>query len=74
MESRYFGIKELSEYTSVPESTLYDWARIGKIPSIKIGRKVLFDKKEVDHFLEGLKRKKNPNHIPNKSVGKSLGM
>ena len=43
MEKRYASIKEVSKYTSLPVKTLYEWASIGRIPSIKLGRRVLFD-------------------------------
>ncbi len=56
---RYFNIKEVSEYTSLPAKTLYDWAGQGKIPSIKIGRRVLFDLQDIDRHLENLKRSAN---------------
>ncbi|MBT7349854.1 helix-turn-helix domain-containing protein [candidate division WWE3 bacterium] len=53
---RYLNIKEASEYTSIPVKTLYEWAGIGKIPSIKIGRKVLFDIQDIDKAMDKLKR------------------
>ncbi|MFO0792623.1 MAG: helix-turn-helix domain-containing protein [Candidatus Brocadiaceae bacterium] len=56
MKKRYANIKEVSEYTSLPVKTLYDWANIGRIPSIKIGRKVLFDLEDIDRLLTSLKR------------------
>lgn len=56
MTKRYCNIKEVSEYTSLPIKTLYEWASIGRVPSIKIGRRVLFDLHDIDHVLEGLKR------------------
>ncbi|MCP5004354.1 MAG: hypothetical protein GY941_10525 [Planctomycetes bacterium] len=36
-------MKTVSEYTSIPVKTLYEWSILGKIPSIKIGRRRLFD-------------------------------
>ena len=32
--------------------TLYSWVREGRIPSIKLGRKRLFDKRELQAWLE----------------------
>ncbi len=55
MVKRYANIKEVSEYTSLPVKTLYEWAGQGKIPSIKVGRRRLFDLKEIDKFMESLK-------------------
>ncbi len=56
MEKRYANIKEVSEYTSLPVKTLYEWASIGRIPSIKLGRRVLFDLDDIDRLLASLKR------------------
>ncbi len=53
---RYFNVKEASEYTSIPVGTLYEWAGVGKIPSIKIGRRVLFDLHDIDNAMDKLKR------------------
>ncbi len=56
MTKRYVNIKEVSEYTSLSIKTLYEWASIGKIPSIKIGRRVLFDLRDIDKVMAGLRR------------------
>ncbi len=56
MTKRYANIKEVSEYTSIPVKTLYEWAGQGKIPSIKIGRRVLFDLNDIDKVMANLKR------------------
>lgn len=53
---RYANIKETSEYTSLPIKTLYEWASLGRIPSIKLGRLVLFDLNDIDSFMSSLKR------------------
>ncbi len=56
MTKRYVNIKEVSAYTSLPIKTLYEWAGQGKIPSIKMGRRVLFDLHEIDEVMVSLKR------------------
>ncbi len=53
---RYANIREVSEYTSLPIKTLYEWASLGRIPSIKLGRRVLFDLNDIDNFMSSLKR------------------
>ncbi len=53
---RYVNIKQASKYTSLPVSTLYEWASVGKIPSIKIERRVLFDLEEINKAMASLKR------------------
>ncbi len=59
MTKRYANIKQVSEYTSLPVKTLYEWASIGKIPSIKLGRHVLFDLQDIDQIMANLKRTYN---------------
>ncbi|MBI2470140.1 MAG: helix-turn-helix domain-containing protein [Planctomycetes bacterium] len=70
MKRRYANIKEVSEYTSLPVKTLYDWASHGRIPSIKYGRRVLFDLQDIDRIMESLKRDTNQNE---KTVNKIVG-
>ncbi len=53
---RYVDIKAVSRYTSLPVKTLYEWAGQGKIPSIKMGRRVLFDLHDIDKAMGNLKR------------------
>lgn len=70
MKKRYVGVKEISEYTSLSVKTIYDWAGQGKIPSIKYGRRVLFDLEDIDKIMASLKR--NTNH-DKKTVDKIAG-
>ncbi len=65
---RYVGIREISEYTSLPVSTLYEWSGQGKIPSIKIGRRRLFDLKEIDKLMESLKSPYNQHEKTIKNI------
>ncbi len=70
MTKRYVSIKEVSEYTSLPVKSLYEMASQGKIPSIKIGRRVLFDLNEIDGIMANLKR---PYLQHEKTVKKIIG-
>ncbi len=67
---RYANIKEVSEYTSIPVKTLYEWAGQGKIPSIKMGRRVLFDLNDIDKVMASMKRNDNQEE---KTVSKITG-
>ncbi len=70
MSERYVDIKRVSRYTSLAESTIYEWAAHGKIPSIKIGRRRLFDLVDIDKLMASLKRNDNQNErIVNKIIG-----
>ncbi len=69
-KQRYVNIKEVSEYTSLPVKSLYELASLGKVPSIKMGRRVLFDLEEIDELMESLKRTCNKEEeIVNKILG-----
>ena len=69
-KKRYASIKEVSAYTTLAESTLYEWSAQGKIPSIKMGRRVLFDIQDIDRLMASMKRNDNQcNNIANKIVG-----
>ena len=71
---RYVSIKELSEYTSLPVKTLYEWASTGRIPSVKIGRRVLFDLQDIDKTMNSFKRTVNQCEITaNKIIGDRHG-
>ncbi|MBC8549402.1 MAG: helix-turn-helix domain-containing protein [Candidatus Brocadiales bacterium] len=67
---RYVNIKMVSMYTSLPVKTLYEWAATGKIPSIKIGRRVLFDLMDIDRIMNSFKRSSNQCEMTfNKIIG-----
>ncbi len=66
---RYVDVKEVSKYTSLPVKSLYELASTGRIPSIKLGRRVLFDLNDIDNFMSSLKRANNREQkIANKIV------
>ena len=67
---RYVDIKKASKYTSLPVKTLYEWAGTGRIPSVKIGRRVLFDLHDIDSVMARLKRSDNQSEtVVNKILG-----
>jgi excisionase family DNA binding protein len=45
-------IRDLMAYLSVGRSTIYNILKTGELPYIKLGKRVLFRKKDVDKFLE----------------------
>ncbi len=53
---RYVNINEVSEYTSLPVKSLYELASQGRMPSIKYGRRVLFDLDDIDKMMQSMKR------------------
>jgi len=56
MEKRLFNIiDELAVYIAVPREAIYDWISQEKLPYIKIGRIVKFDKEDIVRFIDGKK-------------------
>ena len=55
MQKRLLRTSEAAEYLSVGRSTICEWLRQGKVPSLKLGKSRLFDIKELDEFVESLK-------------------
>jgi len=56
ISKRYANIKELSVYIGLSVKTLYEFVNLQKIPSIKYGKKLLFDLQDIDKLMENLKR------------------
>ena len=70
ISERYVDVKAVSKYTSLPVKTLYEWAGTGRIPSIKMGRRVLFDLHDIDEVMASMKRNDNKGEeIVNKIIG-----
>jgi predicted site-specific integrase-resolvase len=44
-------VKEASHYTGLSEWTLRKWSYAGKVASIKLSTRLLFDKTELDRIL-----------------------
>ena len=52
MERKYLSVKELSEYLGIPKHTIYSWTSMKRIPYVKIGRLLRFDKNKIDSWLK----------------------
>ena len=59
MNKRLLDAKLASEYLSISRSKLYQWVDSKRIPSLKIDSRRLFDKVELDEFVEKLKEERN---------------
>ena len=53
---RLLDAKEAACYLSISRSKLYQWVEANKINSIKIDRRRLFDIRDLDAFIENLKK------------------
>ena len=56
MENRLLSVEGSARYLGVRKSTIYSWAARRQIPSVKIGRRLLFDRKDLDKMIEEQKR------------------
>ena len=48
--------KDVAEQLHVHIDTVRDMARLGKIPSIRIGKRYRFRRQDIDEFLKGNNR------------------
>ena len=65
---RYVNINVVSEYMSIPVKSLYELASQGRIPSIKLGKRVLFDLQDIDKMMESKKRTCNKEEEIDKKI------
>ena len=54
---RLISVEEAAKYLGVQKSTIYSWAWRRKIPSVKMGRRLLFDREDLDRMIEAGKRR-----------------
>ncbi len=55
-EKRLISVEEAAKYLGVQKSTIYSWAWRRKIPSVKMGRRLLFDQEDLDRMIAAGKR------------------
>ncbi len=55
-ERRLISVEDAARYLGVKKSTIYSWAWRRKIPSVKMGRRLLFDQEDLDRMIAAGKR------------------
>lgn len=55
-KKRLLDVKSAADYLSISRAKLYQWVDAGKIPSVRIDGRRLFDILELNEFVERLKR------------------
>lgn len=60
----YLDIKSLVEYLPLTKSTIYTMVNKGKIPYKKIGSKLIFDRDEIDQWVDNGGRILKDKDIP----------
>lgn len=56
LERRMFGINELADYIGLSPQTIYNRLSAGTFPikTKRIGRRLKWDRKDIDHYLDKL--------------------
>ena len=54
---RLLGVKEAAAYLSVSPWTMRSLGWNGEVPEVKIGRRTLFDREDLDGFIQRSKRR-----------------
>ncbi len=55
-KKRLLSVGEAAQYLGVQKRTIYSWASQEKIPSVHIGRRLLFNQEDLDRMIEACKR------------------
>lgn len=50
-ENKYMNVQQLSEYLKISKSNIYKRTTNGTIPLIKMNKRVIFDKEEIDKWM-----------------------
>ena len=58
VDKRLLNAKSAAEYLSISKAKLYQWVDKGKIPSVRIDSRRLFDVVDLDIFVDELKKTK----------------
>jgi len=56
MADKLITVEEVAKYLRVKRSTVYEWAKEGKIPAVKVGRLWRFDREETEAWVKSRKR------------------
>ncbi|RJO61770.1 DNA-binding protein [candidate division WS5 bacterium] len=64
-------IAELSKILKVKEKTLYQWAELGQIPSLKLNGCLRFDLNEIFEWVKSCKREPHSGYNPFTQSGSS---
>lgn len=52
MNKKLMTVEEVAEYLRVKPTTVYQWAKNGKIPAVKMGRLWRFGREEVEEWVK----------------------
>ncbi|MCZ6484559.1 MAG: helix-turn-helix domain-containing protein [Acidobacteria bacterium] len=55
-KKQLLSVGEAAQFLGVQERTIYSWASQENIPSVHMGRRLLFDQEDLDKMIEACKR------------------
>lgn len=55
MEKNYITTKEVADMLKASVSTIYSYASAGKLPTYKVVGRILFNKEEIEEYIESCK-------------------
>ena len=61
VDKKLMTVDEAAAYLGLSVHTLYSWTSQRKVPFIKLGNRVRFDRCQIDVWLEGLAKEPIPN-------------
>lgn len=56
-QQRLLPAREAASYLGIGERKLWELGNCGELPTVRIGRRVLYDVRDLDHFITSRKRK-----------------
>ena len=57
-------VKELSDIINIKQSTLYQWAELKQVPSIKLNGALRFDLTDIEKWVKGCKIEPDSSYNP----------
>ena len=55
-EEQYLNIEETAEYMRIPVATLRQFVLQRRIANCKVGKRVIFSRRDIDEFMTSCKR------------------
>ena len=52
LQKRLFSVEEAAEYLSLSPWTIREMGTHGRLPVVRLGRRVLFDREDLDQWIE----------------------
>jgi excisionase family DNA binding protein len=66
------NLEQAGEFLGISPHTLRAWARGGRVPHFKLGRRLVFDRADLEEFLTGnrVDSTKKPAHAVPRKIGR----